>query len=130
MNFVAAFCTFALGCLVFGLGFWVSLMRKSARIAHGATADPGDFLYRLIRAHGNTTEYAPFLALLILYLGAHHPANWAIGTMIVSVLCRYILVVGFLMYPTLAKPNGLRFLGAAGTYVTGFMLCLAMVLPT
>lgn len=128
MNTIAVLCSAALGLLLFGLGFATSVARKNEKVAYSCDADPTNILYKLVRAHGNTAEYAPFLALLILYLGAHDPAAWVVWTMVAATVCRYLLALGIVGYPTMAKPNPLRFVGALGTYLAGLGLSAATLL--
>ena len=125
MNSTALICVAALGLLVFGMGFWISGIRKSEGQNFGVNPDPEDLLYRLVRAHGNTTEYAPFLAVLMLYLGSRTPALWVVWTMVFVTACRYLFVAGLVFYPTMARPNAARFVGASGTYIAGLALCVA-----
>ena len=125
MDTIALMCVVALGLLVFGLGFWISGTRKREGQMFGVNPDPADLLYRLVRAHGNTTEYAPFLAILMLFLGSRAPAPWVVGTMVFATVCRYLFVAGLVFYPTMARPNVARFVGAAGTYIAGLALCVA-----
>lgn len=127
MNPIALCCVAALGLLVFGLGFAVSGMRAKHQQLAAVAPDPGDILYRLVRAHGNTTEFAPFLAVLMLYLGANAPAAWVIWTMVAVTVCRYLFVAGLVLFPTMARPNFARFVGASGTYFGGFALCVALL---
>lgn len=125
---IAVICTALLGLLLFGLGLAISMTRTSTRTVHGFKPEPGDPLYKLVRAHGNTAEYAPFLAVLMLYLGAHSPAAWVCWTMIATTACRFLIVAGLLLWPAMNKPNPARFLGALGTYVGGGALCVALLL--
>jgi uncharacterized membrane protein YecN with MAPEG domain len=125
MNSVAVACVAALGLLVFGLGFVISGARKQTNRFIGFDADPGDTLHKLVRAHGNTAEYAPMLAVLMLYLGAHQAAPWVVNVMIAVTACRYLMVAGMVLPASMARPNALRFIGAMGTYVCGFALCVA-----
>src|SRR6056297_3407765 len=67
---VLPICIGLLGLLVFLLGLGVSLARQRAKSGVVYPDDPADILHKLVRAHGNTIEYAPMLALLI----------WAAGT--------------------------------------------------
>ena len=121
----ASVCTALLGLLVFGLGLGVSMLRASTKTNIGSTTDPKDRLYKMVRAHGNATEYAPMLAILILFLGARQPAAWLVWTFIAATVCRYLHAAGMLMSPTLDQPHPLRFVGALGTYVTGLILAVA-----
>lgn len=125
---VAVVCSALLGVLVFGLGLGVSLTRQRSGTNFGCPDDPTDPLYKIARAHGNTTEYAPMLAVLMLIVGANDPPAWALWTMGLAVLCRYTLAVGILVCPTMAEPHPLRFVGAAGTYATGLALCVAALI--
>ena len=63
-------CTAALGLLLFGLGFAVSRARFARRRGSGHDDDPRDLLHKLVRAHANTAEFAPVLAVLFLAHGA------------------------------------------------------------
>jgi uncharacterized membrane protein YecN with MAPEG domain len=123
---IALLCVALLGFLVFGLGFVVSMTRGKTKTAYGYTVDPADRLYKAIRAHGNTTEYAPMLAVLILTLGMVYPAPWVLWCMGLATLSRYLAVFGIAFSSTLAKPNPLRVIGAVGTYAAGVSLCLAL----
>ena len=121
---VAIVCTALLGLLLFVLGLAVSMTRGRTGVVAGSPSDPADSLYKLIRAHGNTAEYAPMLAVLFLVVGERNPASWVLWTMIVAVVSRYLIAVGIVAGPTLAKPQLLRFVGAVGTYLTGILLCI------
>lgn len=121
-------CIAALGLLTIALGLVVSMERRRSRMSVGCPDDPQSALYKAVRAHGNTTEYAPVLMVLIYALGQLTAAGWVIGSMIGATFCRYLLAMGLLLPQTLAKPNPLRLLGAAGTYLFGLALCLALFL--
>jgi hypothetical protein len=127
VNAVAVWCVVALGLLVFAGGWVVSGARFFSKTISGHDDHPEDLLHKIVRAHGNTTEYAAFLAVLILWLGSHNPAPWVVWTMIATTACRYLLVAGLVGARTMARPNPVRFIGAAGTYVTGCMLLFALV---
>lgn len=124
----ATICAALLGLLVFGLGFGVSLTRMSSDTAIGYEPDPTDRLYKMVRAHGNATEYNPMLAILILAIGARNPSAWMTGLAIAATAARYLHAVGMIVSPTLAAPQPLRFVGAVGTYVCGFGLVVALLL--
>jgi len=124
----AILCIALLGLLLFGLGLAVSLTRGSTNTVSGFNPDPTDRLYKMVRAHGNTAEYAPMVAVLLLFLGSRNPSTWVLWTMWIVTLCRYLIVVGILTSPTLAKPHPLRFIGALGTYIGGVVLCVAAYL--
>lgn len=123
MNHIALICVAVLGLLLFGLGLWVSVMRFHEGILSGCEPDPSNQLHKLIRAHANTAQYAPFLALLFLYLGARSPSATTVLLIVAATVFRCVLVVGLIARPTMAKPNPLRFIGALGTYAAGAALC-------
>jgi uncharacterized protein len=123
----AIVCTALLGVLLFLLGLNVSMGRGSG--AAGAYPnDPADPFFKRLRAHGNTAEYAPMLAILMLLVGSRNPSSWMLWTMGLAVASRYAIVAGILLSPTLAKAQPLRFAGALGTYITGVALSIAAIL--
>lgn len=124
----AIVCIALLGLLLFGLGLAVSLTRGRTQRVIGVPDDPTSGLLKVVRAHGNTAEFAPMLALLILIVGTRAPATWVVWTMGIATLSRYLIAIGILASPSLERPHPLRALGALGTYVTGMMLCLALLL--
>lgn len=70
---IALVCTAVLGGLLFGLGLVISLRRFFTKDFYFSGGGPTSFTTKLSRAHGNTAEFAPFLALLFLtvaFLGA------------------------------------------------------------
>jgi hypothetical protein len=123
----AIVCTALLGLLVFGLGLRVSLLRGSTRVSIGHGTGPADPLHQAVRAHGNTAEYAPMMAILMLIAGSRDPSGWMLATFVAATLSRYLIVAGMLMAP-LDRPHPLRFVGALGTYITGLLLVLAVFL--
>lgn len=129
MHTTALVCTAILGILVFGLGLAVSTLRFRERRSFGYVQDPANLLHKMIRAHGNATEYAPFLAVLILYLGAQEPSAITVGLMIGATASRAAHAIGMVAWPAISRPNPFRFAGALGTYVCGFGLCLSLVWP-
>ncbi|HTR05860.1 MAG TPA: MAPEG family protein [Paraburkholderia sp.] len=127
MSTVPLVCVAVLGLLVFGLGLAISAARFRGPMNYGMT-NPSDFLYRLVRAHGNTVEFVPFLALLFLYFAGHQPSTTTLALIIAATICRCLLVIGLLAWPTMARPNPARFVGALGTYLCGGALCVALLL--
>jgi len=125
MQSTALLCTAILGAMLFGLGPVVSGLRGKYKRLIGVPDDPDHPLYRLVRAHGNTAEFAPFLAVLFLYLGSHSQAPWVQHTIIAATVCRVLLVVGMVFVGSMTRPNPVRFVGALGTYLTGLALCWA-----
>ena len=123
----AAVCVGVLGLLVFGLGIGVSLTRGATSTAIGYNPDPTDRLYKMVRAHGNATEFNPMLAILILYLAAHQPSTWVEWMFVVAVLSRVLHAAGMIMSSTLAKGHPLRAVGAVGTFVSGLVLSVLAI---
>jgi uncharacterized membrane protein YecN with MAPEG domain len=113
-----------MGLLLFVLGLYVSTKRGRTQQIGTTPQNPAEPLFKAIRAHGNTAEYAPMLAVLMLYLGTQSPSAWVLWVMIIVTVCRYMIVVGIIMSPTLDKPHPLRFIGALGTYVGGAILSI------
>jgi uncharacterized membrane protein YecN with MAPEG domain len=124
----AAISVGVLGLLVVGLGLMVSLTRGATRTGIGYNPDPSDRLYKVVRAHGNATEFNPMLAILILYLGARGPAAWLEWTFVTAAVVRVLHAAGMLMSPSLANAQPLRFVGALGTYLVGLVLVGAVLL--
>lgn len=119
-------CISLLGLLVFALGFNVSMARNKSGVMYGGEVDPASPLYKAQRAHGNTIEYAPILAILMFALGQMEQPGWVIGSMVVATFCRFLFVAGILLPATMAKPHPLRFVGSLGTYLAGFALVAAL----
>jgi uncharacterized protein len=117
----------ALGLLLFGLGLYVSILRFKLGALSGHDPHPLDQLHRAVRAHANTAEYAPFLAVLFLWHASHQSAPWINSAIIVATVARFLLVAGLLFGASLGKANPARFLGAALTYSCGLALAVAMV---
>lgn len=128
MHTTALLCTAILGVLVFGLGSLISALRFAEQRLAGHADDPGNLLHKVVRAHGNATEYAPFLAVLFLYLGTQAPSRAVLGLIIAATACRLIHALGLIAWPSIARPNPARFIGAMGTYVCGLVLCLRLLL--
>lgn len=124
---IALICIALLALLVFGLGLTVSLARKKTKTVAGCPDDPSSPLYKAVRAHGNTIEYAPMLAVIIYCLGTLSPAFWLQGSMVLATASRYLLAYGLLV-PTMSKTNRFRSIGALGTYIFGFILSVALLL--
>lgn len=123
---IAVLCVALLGFLVVGLGLVVSMTRGSTKTMYGYNIDPADRLYKAVRAHGNTTEYAPMLAVLILTLGMLNPEPWMMWCMGLVTLSRYVFVFRIVLPPSMAQPSKLRFIGSLGTYLFGMALCAGL----
>jgi len=124
----ALVCISLLGLLVFGLGFAISTIRGRTETLTGSSGDPGDTLHKLVRAHGNTTEYAAMLAILMYAVGSISPATWVLWCMGIATASRYLIAIGLVLSPSMESPHPLRFVGALGTYLAGFGLCVALLL--
>ena len=124
---VVLYCTALLGGLLFLLGLAVSIERFRSKVGSGPAAEKHALLNRLIWAHANTAEFAPFLAVLFLYFGWRGPSAPVLGLIVAATVCRCLLVIGLLAWPSLSRPNPARFVGALGTYLTGAALCVALV---
>lgn len=119
-------CIAALGFLTIALGLKVSVERARSRVIIGHPNDPTSSLFKAVRAHGNTTEYAPALMVLIYALSQKPITGWVMWS-IVGVTCsRYLLAAGLLLSKTLEKPSLMRAIGAVGTYIFGLALCFAL----
>ena len=124
----ALVCTALLGLLVFGLGLGVSALRGSTSTNIGHKLDPGDPLHKMVRAHGNAAEYAPMLAILMLAIAGRGATPWMVWTFVAATLSRYLHAAGMVLSSSLDRPQPLRFVGALGTYVTGLLLVVALLL--
>ena len=124
---VALYCIAALGALLFLLGLAVSIFRFRTGTSAGPSAERNSMLNKLIRAHANTAEFAPFLAVIYLYFGWRGPSELVVNLIIAATVCRFMLVIGLVAWPSLGRPNPARFVGALGTYLVGAALCVAMV---
>jgi len=124
----ALVCTALLGLLVFGLGLGVSTLRGSTSTNIGHKLDPGDPLHKMVRAHGNAAEYAPMLAILMLAIAGRGATPWMVWTFVAATLSRYLHAAGMVLSSSLDRPQPLRFVGALGTYVTGLLLVVALLL--
>ncbi len=125
----AYICIGLLALPVFLLGLAISMNRgkDGPQTMYGTPPDPSNFLHKLIRAHGNTTEFAPMLAVLIYVAAIQGPATWVLWMMWIATAGRYVMVIGLIVSPTLEKPHPLRIAGALSTYVAGTALAVAVL---
>ncbi len=121
-------CIALLGFLGIGLGFTVSIIRVKVDVVHGSSMDPEDTLYKAVRAHGNTMEYAPLLALLIFLLGEGQQSAWVTWFMVLATASRYLFAAGTIFHKSFAEQNPMRLIGAMGTYIFGLGLCYAVLI--
>lgn len=120
-------CVAALGILLFGLGAWISVSRLHNADYYSGAASPTSFTTKLSRAHGNTAEFAPFLAVLIIVTGFKGQSPWLDVCMIGAVASRFLVVIGFLSSATLERMSIPKAVGAVGTYVFGLILSVALI---
>ena len=125
---IAYLCIVLLGFLMMGLSFYVSFMRGKTGKISGTTEDPECPLYQAQRAHGNTTENAPMLAVMMLVLAQTPQPTWVTATIITATIFRFILVAGLIFPATMAKPNALRFVGGLGSILSAIVLAVATLL--
>ena len=124
---IALICISLLAFLCIALGFAVSLVRGKFDVLTSYSTDPENTLHKIIRAHGNTIEYAPILALIMYILDQSPQPSWVLWFMVLVTLCRYIIVAGLVIPKTMAKVNPMRFAGSLGTYIFGFGLCVSLI---
>lgn len=125
---LAYLCIGILAFLVVGGGFGVSMQRRSSRTSTGVPDDPTHGLTRWSRAHGNTIEYAPMIAIMIGLLASSATPIWVTVCMVGATASRVLIFGGLALAPTLAKPNQARFIGALGTYLFGLGLVVAVII--
>ncbi|MGI5128228.1 MAPEG family protein [Pseudonocardia sp. CA-107938] len=116
-----------LGGLLFVLGFNVSRMRGVTAKAGGSQqpTDPASPLLIAQRAHGNASEYVPYLAVLFLVVGIGSPAGVAIPLIVGATLARLMHAYGMLSSDSLAHQSLVGVVGAMGTYLFGLALAVA-----
>jgi uncharacterized membrane protein YecN with MAPEG domain len=124
---IGVVCAAALGLLLFGLGLYISILRQGRGVLVGHDPDPGDRLHRAVRAHANTAEFAPFLAILFLWHAIREPAAWINAVILAATIARFLLVAGLLFGNSLGKANAARFVGALLTYLCGIALAAALL---
>ncbi|MCP3463696.1 MULTISPECIES: MAPEG family protein [unclassified Bradyrhizobium] len=124
---IAIICTALLGLLLFGLGFYVSILRGRFRRSIGHDLGPTDPIHRAVRAHANTAEYAPFFAAMFLWFATRPAPSWIIVTIVVATIARFSLAAGLLWGKSLNRPNPARFAGALFTYLCGLALAVGLV---
>jgi len=121
------FCIALLCALCLLLGAAVTVFRGKLNVLSGCSDSPEDILNKLVRAHGNSSEYVPILVVLFYILSQYEYANWVHWFIVLATFCRVLFVAGILFPKTMARPNPMRFIGAVGTYVFGLGLCFAIL---
>ena len=126
----AYICIGLLALPVFVLGFGISMLRgkQGPHTIIGTPSDPTDRLHKIIRAHGNTAEYAPMLAILIYVAALQGAATWVLWMMWIATVGRYLIAIGLVIGPSLEKPHVLRMAGATATYIAGIGLTIAVLI--
>ena len=124
----AYICIGLLALPVFLLGFSISMLRgkDGPHTMIGTPTDPTDRLHKLIRAHRNTAEYAPMLALLIYVAAVQGPASWVLWVTWIATAGRYLIAMGLIVGPSMESPHILRMIGAIATYLSGVALVVAV----
>ncbi len=131
---IAVICAALLALLVFGVGLYLSVLRgRTGTVSYFAVPSRNETktpLARAQRAQGNTSEYAPLLALLILFAGGQPTVEaWWVWCMIGIVLVRFLVVAGFIWGKPLDESDAGRAIGAFGTYVLGTALTIGVLIP-
>ncbi len=124
----AIVCCVLLAILYFALSLTVSLTRAKQERGFGYDQDSSAWLSKVVRAHGNASEYIPLFILLIFVAGNEGAAPWGNWAYIAATASRYLHAAGMLSSSDLNKPNPLRFIGSLGTYLSGFALCVLIAM--
>jgi uncharacterized protein len=127
LSMTASVCVAALGILLFGRGASISICRLRNADYYAGAPSPTSFTTKLSRAHGNTAEFAPSLAVLMIVASSQNHGAWLDARMIGGVLSRLLVVIGFLSSTTLERMSLPKAAGAVGTYVFGMILSVSVV---
>lgn len=123
---IAILCTAVLALLQAFLGLAVSACRWKYRVSSGCPEDPKHLMYRIRTAYTNCCEWHPVLIALMV-LSAWNLANaWVLWLYQGVVAARCLLIAGLTTAP-LHKPNMMRFLGAAATYLLVIILSVLLI---
>jgi uncharacterized protein len=121
-------CSAVLVILYFALSLNVSLTRQRTKTGIGTGADPSGPLNKAVRAHGNAAEYVPIFVTLFLYFLLAGASGWITWVVAIITISRVLHAVGMLLTRSFnAPPHPLRGIGAAGTYLGGFALGIALL---
>ncbi|MFO7277412.1 MAG: MAPEG family protein [Pseudomonadota bacterium] len=122
-------CSAVLVLLYFALALNVSRQRGRTKTGIGLGDDPSGPLNKAVRTHGNAAEYVPILIALFLYFHLSGAGGWIAWVAVGVTVCRALHAIGMLMTVTFdGPPHPLRAIGAAGTYLGGFALGVALLL--
>ena len=124
---VELLCVGLLGLLLFGLGLAVSLERGKAKQLGGIPGDETTRLYRLIRAHGNTSEYVPLIAAFALYFAATESSLLVTSLVVWLTAVRFLHATALITGSDLKSFSLLRFIGGLGTYLGGLALSVLAI---
>ena len=125
---IAVISVAVMAIMLFMLGYLVSTRRMGEETITGMSDDPTNALRKAVRAHGNSAEWVPILAILMLYLAANDPALWVEIVIGIVALGRVAAAIGFLICETLAKTHPLKVFGALTTYIGGTIMAVMAVL--
>lgn len=120
-------CAGLLALLLFGLGLAVSVERGKAGKLGGVPADEETRLFRMIRAHGNASEYVPIAGAMALYFATQQSSPLVLALLVGLTAARYIHAAALIGGKTMNRFNIARFIGGMGTYITGAGLSLILI---
>ncbi len=124
-------CSALLGLSIFGLGFYVSMVRARTKDIHSAGDDPAGPVMKAVRAHANATEYVGVILALFILVGLTYSGRdlglWMSSLIIGLTLARFLHAFGMITCKSLAQPNPFRFVGALFTYLLGTALTLTLL---
>jgi len=122
-------CSAVLVLLYFALALNVSMTRGRTKTGIGVGDDPSGPMNKAVRAHGNAAEYVPIFVALFLYFLLAGAGGWITWVVVIVTICRVLHAIGMLMTRSFpAPPHPLRGVGAAGTYLGGFALGIALLM--
>ncbi len=122
-------CSAILVIAYFLLAFNVSRLRLRTQTSIGLGNDPSGPLAKAVRAHGNAAEYTPLFVAMFFYFLLSGAGGWIAWVAIGVTVSRILHALGMLMARNLnGQPHPLRTIGAAGTYIGGLALGLALLL--
>jgi uncharacterized membrane protein YecN with MAPEG domain len=124
---LARSCVAILTVLFFGLSLAVTVTRMRTGMWHGVPDEPTSFLAKVVRTHGNTSEYVALLSLLILATSAAPRPAWVAALAVLAVLARLLFAYAMLTCTSLARFDPVRAAAVGATYVSGFGLGLALL---
>ena len=123
----ASFCIGAMGLLIFLLALNVSRQRRVNKISTGMPDDPSHPLYKAVVAHRNAAEFIPMFSALMVACQLYGAPNWMVAVYGAAVCSRFLHAFSILGFTTVKKPNLVRVLGAALTYISGLLMAGALV---